>query len=58
MMKANKNEQDFVLRYFRQGKIDTRKAWRKVVSRADEEAGVMVTTANFGSKAKWTYRLR
>ena len=26
MMKINKNEQDFVLKYFQPGKLDTRKA--------------------------------
>lgn len=33
-MKINKDEQDFVLRYFQQGKLDTRKAWQKVISRS------------------------
>ena len=29
-MKINKNEQDFVLKYFQPGKLDTRKALQKV----------------------------
>lgn len=39
-MKINKNEQDFVLKYFQPGKLDTRKALQKVKARvgiADEE---------------------
>ena len=28
-MKINKNEQDFVLKYFQPGKLDTRKALQK-----------------------------
>lgn len=32
-MKINKNEQDFVLKYFQPGKLDTRKALQKVKAR-------------------------
>ena len=39
-MKINKNEQEFVLKYFQPNKLDTRKALQKVKARvgiADEE---------------------
>ena len=39
MMKINKNEQDFVLKYFQPGKLDSWKALQKVKARvgiADE----------------------
>lgn len=36
-MKANKNEQDFVLRYFQSGKLNTMAALRKVKDRVTEE---------------------
>ena len=32
-MKANNREQDFVLRYFQSGKLDTQRALRKVKAR-------------------------
>ena len=32
-MKINKNEQDFVLKYFQPGKLDTRKALQKVMKK-------------------------
>ena len=44
MMKINKNAQDFVLKYFQQGKLDTRKALQKVKARvgiADEELSLI-----------------
>ena len=45
-MKINKNEQDFVLKYFQSGKLDTRKALQKVKARAgiaDEEVSHAAT---------------
>jgi len=36
-MNIGKDEQEFVLRYFQQGKLDTQKAWRKVMARVDKD---------------------
>ena len=47
-MKINKNEQDFVLKYFQPGKLDTRKALQKVKARvgiADEEVSHAATAS-------------
>ena len=53
-MKINKDEQDFVLRYFQQGKLDTRKAWQKVISRTGKNTVVdgFIPEAEENSKAK------
>ena len=48
MMKINKNEQEFVLKYFQPGKLDTRKALQKVKARvgiADEEVSHAATVS-------------
>ena len=47
-MKINKNEQDFVLKYFQPSKLDTRKALQKVKARvdiADEEVSHAATVS-------------
>ena len=47
-MKINKNEQEFVLKYFQPGKLDTRKALQKVKARvgiADEEISHAATVS-------------
>ena len=47
-MKINKNEQEFVLKYFQPGKMDTRKALQKVKARvgiADEEVSHTATVS-------------
>lgn len=50
-MKTSKNEQDFVLRYFQSGKLDTLKAWRKVQSRVHGECReeTLHSSASIGS---------
>ena len=56
MMKINKNEQDFVLKYFLPGKLDTRKALRKVKARvgiADEEVSHAVTASLRMRRIRW-----
>ena len=47
MMKINKNEQDFVLKYFQPGKLDTRKALQKVKARV----GIMIDDVMAGLQA-------
>lgn len=55
-MKINKNEQDFVLKYFQPGKLDTRKALQKVKARvgiADEEVSHAVTASLRMRRIRW-----
>ena len=56
MMKINKNEQDFVLKYFQSGKLDTRKALQKVKARvgiADEEVSHAATVSLRMRRIRW-----
>ena len=55
-MKINKNEQDFVLKYFQPGKLDTRKALQKVKARvgiADEEISHAATVSLRMRRIRW-----
>ena len=55
-MKINKNEQDFVLKYFQPGKLDTRKALYKVKARvgiADEEVSHAATVSLRMRRIRW-----
>lgn len=55
-MKINKNEQDFVLKYFQPGKLDTRKALQKVKARvgiADEEVSHAATVSLRMRRIRW-----
>ena len=55
-MKINKNEQDFVLKYFQPGKLDTRKALQKVKARvgiADEEVSHTATVSLRMRRIRW-----
>ena len=55
-MKINKNEQDFVLKYFQPGKLDTRKALQKVKARvgiADEEVSYAATVSLRMRRIRW-----
>ncbi len=49
-MKANKNEQDFVLRFFQSGKLNTMAALRKVKDRVKEESRDKSQDATSSSK--------
>lgn len=56
MMKINKNEQDFVLKYFQSNKLDTRKALQKVKARvgiADEEVSHAATVSLRMRRIRW-----
>lgn len=56
MMKINKNEQEFVLKYFQPGKLDTRKALQKVKARvgiADEEVSHAATVSLRMRRIRW-----
>ena len=56
MMKINKDEQDFVLKYFQPGKLDTRKALQKVKARvgiADEEVSHAATVSLRMRRIRW-----
>ena len=55
-MKINKNEQDFVLKYFQPNKLDTRKALQKVKARvgiADEEIPHAATVSLRMRRIRW-----
>ena len=55
-MKINKNEQEFVLKYFQPGKLDTRKALQKVKARvgiADEEVSHAATVSLRMRRIRW-----
>ena len=55
-MKINKNEQDFVLKYFQPGKLDTRKALQKVKARVgivDEEVSHTATVSLRMRRIRW-----
>ena len=55
-MKINKNEQNFVLKYFQPGKLDTRKALQKVKARvgiADEEVSHAATVSLRMRRIRW-----
>lgn len=55
-MKINKNEQDFVLKYFQPGKLDTWKALQKVKARvgiADEEVSHAATASLRMRRIRW-----
>ena len=55
-MKINKNEQDFVLKYFQSNKLDTRKALQKVKARvgiADEEVSHAATVSLRMRRSHW-----
>ena len=55
-MKINKNEQDFVLKYFQPGKLDTRKALQKVKARvgiADKEVSHAATASLRMRRIHW-----
>lgn len=56
MMKINKNEQEFVLKYFQPGKLDTRKALQKVKARvgiADKEVSHAATVSLRMRRIRW-----
>lgn len=55
-MKINKNEQEFVLKYFQLNKLDTRKALQKVKARvgiSDEEVSHAATVSLRMRRIRW-----